>query len=167
MNNLFGSEEGPKGRNSWPGSWTPESFVPNTHLSRWCPITPWSLPFFELEENCFTMLCWFLPYSNTNNHDRTYICIVMKCVCVYIPSPVSLPPQSHPLGRHRASSWAPCAIQQRLTKLSVLHVVMNIYVNAPLSVRSTLSFPCCGHKSVLHVCISIPSLQIGSSVLFS
>ena len=22
--------------------------------------------FFKLEDNCFTMLCWFLPYNNVN-----------------------------------------------------------------------------------------------------
>ena len=99
MNSFFGSKEGPKGRNSWPGSWTPESFVPNTHLSRWCPITPWPLPFFELEENRFTMLCWFLPYSNTN---QSWLYIYMHsyevCVCIYPfplepPSPIP-PPRS-------------------------------------------------------------------------
>ena len=37
---------------------------------------------------------------------------------------------------------------------------------AALSIRPTLSFPDCVHKSVLHVCISIAVLQIGSSVPF-
>ena len=42
-----------------------------------------------------------------------------------------------------------------------------IYVNATFSVGPTLAFPHCVHKSVLCICISVPSLQIGSSVLFS
>ena len=40
-------------------------------------------------------------------------------------------------------------------------------VSAALSICPTLSFPCCcAHKSILYVCISIPALQIGSSVIF-
>jgi len=36
--------------------------------------------------------------------------------------------------------------------------------NAPLSIRPTLSFPHCAHKSVLYVCVSVAALQIGSSI---
>ena len=35
-----------------------------------------------------------------------------------------------------------------------------------LSVCPTLSFPCCVHKSVLYICLSITSLQIDSSISF-
>ena len=35
-----------------------------------------------------------------------------------------------------------------------------------LSICPTLSFPCYVHKSILFISISIPALQIGSSVLF-
>ena len=59
--------------------------------------------FFELEENCFTMLCWFLPYSNTNQ-SRLYIYMHSYEVCVYIypfplepPSPVPPPRSSQSL----------------------------------------------------------------------
>ena len=41
-----------------------------------------------------------------------------------------------------------------------------IYFNAPLSVHPTLSFPCCVHKPILSIRISISALQIGSSVSF-
>ena len=41
-----------------------------------------------------------------------------------------------------------------------------MYVNANLSMYPTLSIPHCVHQSVLHICISIPSLQIGSIPLF-
>ena len=37
---------------------------------------------------------------------------------------------------------------------------------ASLSTHPTLSFPCCVHKSIPYICISIPALQIGSPVLF-
>ena len=42
----------------------------------------------------------------------------------------------------------------------------SIYLNATFSVRPTFSLPRCVHKSVLYICVSIPSLQIGSSVPF-
>ena len=43
---------------------------------------------------------------------------------------------------------------------------MHIYVSATLSIQITFSFLHCVHKSVLYVCLSIPALQIGSSVSF-
>ena len=41
-----------------------------------------------------------------------------------------------------------------------------VYVNATLSIRPTLSFPSYVHKSIHYICVSIPTLQIGSSVPF-
>ena len=38
--------------------------------------------------------------------------------------------------------------------------------NATFSIHPTLSFPRCVHKFVLYVFVSMPALQIGSSVLF-
>ena len=113
MNNFFRSEEGPKGRHSRPGSWTPESFVSDTHLSRRCRVTPRPLSGFDLEEDCFAMLCWAQV-----NHVHTYMCIGMKCVCIYPfplepPSPVPSPRSSQSvrlsaLSCIEASRWAPC-----------------------------------------------------------
>ena len=41
---------------------------------------------FSLEDNCFTILCWFLPYINMNQ-SQVY----------YVPSLLNLPPISHPI----------------------------------------------------------------------
>ena len=41
-----------------------------------------------------------------------------------------------------------------------------IYVNVTLSIRPTLSLTPCVHKSILHICVSISTLKIGSLVLF-
>ena len=55
-----------------------------------------------MEDNCFTMLCWFLPH----NMNQPYTSLL------------PLEPLSHfllhpnPLGHHWASGWAPCVIQQ-------------------------------------------------------
>ena len=42
----------------------------------------------------------------------------------------------------------------------------NVYVSMLLFQFVPLSFPHCVHKSVIYVCISIATLQIGSSVVF-
>ena len=42
----------------------------------------------------------------------------------------------------------------------------SISVDATFSIRTTLSFPHCVYKSVSYICISIASLQIGSSAQF-
>ena len=41
-----------------------------------------------------------------------------------------------------------------------------INVNATISISPTLSFPCWLHKSILYVCVSIPALQIKSTLPF-
>ena len=56
-----------------------------------------------MEDNLFTILCWFLPSININQ------------LSVYI-RPLPLEPSSNllhptPLGGHRALGWAPCVAQ--------------------------------------------------------
>ena len=46
----------------------------------------------------------------------------------------------------------------------VLHLIM---FNATVSIHPTFSLPYCAHKSVLYICISIPSLQIDHRYHFS
>ena len=43
----------------------------------------------------------------------------------------------------------------------------NVCFSSTLSIRPILSFLHCVHRSVLYLCVSIPALQIGSSVPFS
>ena len=54
-----------------------------------------------MEDNCFTILCWFLPHINMNQ-PQVYT----------FPLPLEpfshVPPHPAPLGCHRALSWAPC-----------------------------------------------------------
>ena len=62
----------------------------------------------------------------------------------------------------KASSWAPCVMQQLTTSHFTLG---SVYMSVILSecTPPSPSSPCV-HKSLLYVCISIPVLQIGSSV---
>ena len=41
-----------------------------------------------------------------------------------------------------------------------------MYINATFSIRPTLSFPRCVHKFILHIWVSISSLQIGVYMVF-
>ena len=93
-----------------------------------------------------------------------------------LPFWVSLLLKPHPilLGHHRVPSWTPCAIQHLpasfyFTHGSVLVSVLPeklqcICSNAILSTGPTLSFPCCEHKSILYVWVSIPALQVHSFI---
>ena len=88
-----------------------------------------------------------------------------RCTHVSPPSWASFLPTSpsHPLGHHRAPSWAPCAVQQLCTSY-LLYTWYCAYINTNLPVPTPL--PPRVHKSILYVCISVPTLQIGSSVPF-
>ena len=76
-----------------------------------------------------------------------------------------LPSLSHPIppGHHRAQDWTPCAKQQLLTSCAS-YTWQGIYVDATFPICPTLSLPDCVLKSILYICVSIPSLQIGSSI---
>ena len=87
---------------------------------------------------------------------------------IYITSSLSLPPaHPHPIfvGHHRAAGWAPCITQQLLTSY-LFHIWSSMYVDVTFSIHPTLSFPHCVHKSILYICITVPSLHIGSLIPF-
>lgn len=80
--------------------------------------------------------------------------------------PLPIEPPSHP---------TLLCVTQHLAELPVLYSTFPLYLfctrkcmhfNATLLIRPTLSSPHCVHKSVLHVCASIPTLQTGLSVPF-
>ena len=60
-----------------------------------------------MKDNCFTILCWLLPYINTTQ-SSVYMCPLPLGPCS------RLPPRPHltPPGCRRAPIWAPCVIQQ-------------------------------------------------------
>ena len=91
-----------------------------------------------------------------------------SAICIHVSPPcwTSLPPPLPPdVGRHRAPSWAPCAVPQVPTSY-LFYAWQCIYVKPNLPIHPILPFPHCVHTSVLYICISIPALQIGSSVPF-
>ena len=72
-------------------------------------------------------------------------------------------PHPVPLGHHKAAGWAPCVTEQLLISC-FMHE--SVYMLMLLSSFIPLSFPHCVHKFILYICISIPSLQIGTSIPF-
>ena len=89
------------------------------------------------------MLCWFLPYDSADQP--------------------SFPPASHPSrpSQHAKLSSLCCIAASH--QLSISHVVG--YICRCCFLCCLFSFPHCVHKSVLCICICIPSLHIGSLIL--
>ena len=86
------------------------------------------------------------------------------CIHISLPSWASLSRLSFdPSRSSQSTSWALCATQHLPTSY-LFYTRQCIYINATFSVYPPFSFPCCVHKSILHVSASIPVLQIGSSV---
>ena len=77
--------------------------------------------YFYLEDNCFTVLCYFLLY-NSVNQGQVYI------YSLPLEPPSHSPPSPRPpLGHHRAQSWAPCALQQLPTSYLFHTLFFNVY----------------------------------------
>ena len=74
---------------------------------------------------------------------------------------LSLPPP-HPitLNHHRVSGWAPCIIEHFSSAIYFILYTCQSYF---LCLSNSLP-PHCVHKPILYIYISIPSLQIGSSI---
>ena len=122
----------------------------------WAPSEPVPLLFF-----IFNL---FFSWRNISVQCRVGICQTttqLSYNCTYIPTLFNLPSLPHltPLGyqEHQAGLLVLCNIY--LTHDSA-------YMSVPLSQFITLSFPCCVYESVLCICISIPFLEIGTSVPF-
>ena len=78
------------------------------------------------------------------------------------PTPVFLPGESQGRG-----SLVGCRLWGRRVGHDWSDLAAAVYiVNDTLSVCLTLPFPSCVHMSTLYSCVSIPTLQIGSSVAF-
>ena len=94
-------------------------------------------------------------YTHTHTHTHTYI------------SPASWASSSTPISplsgitEHQAE----LPVLHSSFPLAILHMVVYIF-QCCSSISPTLSLPRWVHKSILYVCVSIPALQIGSSIPF-
>ena len=112
--------------------------------------------FFKLGYSCFTMLCQFLLYNKVN---QLYVHIC--------PLPLGPPPHppSHPSRSSQSTELSSLRHTAGSHQLSVLHMAVHIrQFQSPSSSHPPSPCPVCPH--VPYICVSIPALQIGSSVPF-
>ena len=109
-----------------------------------------------MEDNCFTILCWLLPYNV--NQSQVYICP--------LPSeslPTSTP--SHSSRLSESTGWSSLSYAANSHGLSTSHIVMYMFQCYSPSLSHCL-LPLLCPKSVLYVCVPTPALQTDSSVSF-
>ena len=104
--------------------------------------------FFLLEDNCFTILCWFLPYINMNQHRYTYVPSLLTLPLIFRPIPPTV-------GCHRANShW-----------LSVLHLVMYMFASYSLNSSHPPLPPLCPQVHSLCLCLHYcPANKFNSTI---
>ena len=101
---------------------------------------------FELEENCFTILCCFCHITWISHNS---VCV---CARVCIPSLSSLPTNSQSQSHPSVPSRSSIALTLCYTAAShQLSIYGNIHVHATFSVHPSLSFPRCVHKYILYM----------------
>ena len=116
--------------------------------------------YFELEDNCFSVLSWILAYSNMKQPQ------VNMCPLLLEP-PSHLSPHPTALGCHRAPDWARCIIQHVLA--GYLFTYGNVYVSVLCSqfIPPSLS-PLCPQLSSLYLHLSCyPSDEFSSTIFLS
>ena len=87
--------------------------------------------------------------------------IVNQLYVIYIPTFLSLLPSASPLGHHKASGRAPCAVG--IFPLRIYFTYGSVLLSQFVPPSSS---HLCVQKSILCVCVSIPALQVGSSAPF-
>ena len=120
--------------------------------------------FFNLYFNWRKIALQCVGFCHTTSKSIIIIYILYSIYILSLLSFLSLPHPT-PLGHHRAPGWAPRVIKQLPTSY-LYYTRYYIHVNAVFLTCPSLSFPQCVYKSILYICISIPSLQIGLLVPF-
>ena len=119
------------------------------HCSCLCP----DLPVFYFYFKYITLRC--VDFCHTQ---------CKSAIIIHTLSPSSLPLPF--LQVIKSPDWTPCetprAIQQ-LLKSCPSYTWLCVHLDATFSICPTRSLPNCAHESILYICLSIPSLQIGSS----
>ena len=124
--------------------WTLPSF---THVFI-CSLFFFKAIFSNWRKSAFQYCVGFSYSTMQVSHNYTYITSL----------PLTPPP-----GRRGAPGWAPCAPQQLLPSC-LFYAWQCTYVCATFSICPTLSPPHCVYEFILYICVSVPSLQIGSSI---
>ena len=75
-------------------------------------------------------------------------------------------PPFHPSRSSQSARLGSLCYTATSRQLSILHLIVYIPLMATFSIGPTHSLLNCVHKSTLCICLSIPSLHIGSSISF-
>ena len=97
---------------------------------------------FLLKDNCFTILCQFLPFINISQPQAYTFPVPLE-------PPSHLPPHPSPLGCHRAPVWTPCITQWSPTGY-VLHKVMHMFQCYSLHTSHPFLPPLCSQSGGPH-----------------
>ena len=105
-----------------------------------------------MEDNCFTMLCRFLPYNIMN---QSYMCVIIY-IYIYMSLLLTSPPAATPSCSSESSQSARLgSLLFSSFPLAIYFTPGSVYMSRLLSqIILMLSFPCCAYKSVLHICVS-------------
>ena len=136
-------------------------------------LPSWKIFFYFVLFKNFLQCC--VGFSHTTPRiSHNYICI---------PSLPSLSPLvSHPSRSSQSARLGSPCYTATSHQLSILYLIVyvcvyiyiyiyiyiytHIYTDATFSICPILSLPHCAQKSVLYICVSIPSLKISSSIPF-
>ena len=110
------------------------------------------------------MLCRFLPYKM--NQPCVCVCVCALSIYLYITSLVPHSPSIPPVWLSQGTKLSSLCYKATSHQPSFLHMIIYILQRYSLS-SSCFSISYCLQKSVFCVYISVPALQIGSSILFS
>ena len=102
-------------------------------------------------------MCQFLLYNIMN---QLYINIYIQPSILTFPSTFPIPPLQV-ITEHQAELPVYSSFL-----LAIYFAHGSVSMSMLLSKFVPLSLPCCVHKSILYICVSILALQIGSSVPF-
>ena len=127
-----------------------------------CSVLAWKIPWTEETGGLQFMGSWRVRPDLVTKQQQQHTCI--SSLLDLSPTPSPSHPTLHPthLGHHRAPRWAFCAIQQ--VPMMILHMEACIYWSqSPNSSHPPLPLSCV-HTSIFYICVSIPVLQVHSSV---
>ena len=99
--------------------------------------------FFNCKKNCFTMLCWFLPYTMQISHNYAFITYLLS---------LPLIPTSHHSRSSQSTKWDFLCYIATSEQLSILHLVEYTYWCYFICMYYSFLPPLCPQVHSLYLC---------------